>query len=220
MIIGGLIHSNNQRQPSSNFYEVLKSIIQAHSGRSHEASRNFQEDLLRSIILQPPEVDWQINHHLVQNINMFVEVVLCEEVSDNILRGMESDSLLPVELSICSPDLATWTLATARRAPALGVNKDFDHNTLISLGANLLRFKRVSIHQVGPSTNSLTRLNSCRICLFASKMSSELRYSDPMCARKLSYCSVLLHHSTEGLRILGGQLIRFPESCLKVLMKY
>jgi len=46
-------------------------------------------------------------------------------------------------------------METARRASALGINSPFDHNTLVSLGANLLRFKRVATHQVGPFADDL-----------------------------------------------------------------
>ncbi|KAL4074405.1 hypothetical protein V8B97DRAFT_1868478 [Scleroderma yunnanense] len=126
----GIFCSLCRRLPNPDFYEVLKSITQARNSLPNEASIDFQEDLLRSITSQPPEIDWQIIHYLAENINMFVEVILCEEVSDSTLR-----------------DLATWTVTTARRASGLGVTSNFDHNTLVSLGANLLRFKRVSIRQ-------------------------------------------------------------------------
>ncbi|KAI6150742.1 hypothetical protein BKA82DRAFT_122595 [Pisolithus tinctorius] len=128
LVPSGIFCSLCKRPPNPDFYEVLKTIIQTRDGRATEASINFQEDLLHSIISQPPEVDWKIIHNTVENINMFVEVVLCEGVSDQTLK-----------------DLAAWIVATARRAAGFSADKDFDLNTLLSLTANLLRFKRSSI---------------------------------------------------------------------------
>ncbi|KAG1715706.1 hypothetical protein ID866_1469 [Astraeus odoratus] len=122
----GIFCSLCRRPPNPDFYEILKGIINGRNGRE---SVEFQEDLLRSIILQPPEVDWKVTHNTVQNINMFVEVVLSERVNDTVLK-----------------DLATWTVATARRASGLSSSNDFDLNSLICLVANLMRFRRPSIH--------------------------------------------------------------------------
>ncbi|KAI6036559.1 hypothetical protein BKA83DRAFT_85522 [Pisolithus microcarpus] len=124
LVPSGVYCSLCKRPPNPDFYEVLKTIIQTHDGRATEASINFQEDLLHSIISQPPEVDWKISHNTVENINMFVEVV-CEGVSDKTLK-----------------DLAAWIVATARRAAGFSVDSDFDFNILLSLTANLMRFKR------------------------------------------------------------------------------
>ncbi|KAI6109011.1 hypothetical protein EV401DRAFT_1870641 [Pisolithus croceorrhizus] len=127
LVPSGVYCSLCKRPPNHDFYEVLKTIIQTRDGRATEASINFQEDLLHSIISQPPEVDWNISHNTVENINMFVEVI-CEGVSDKTLK-----------------DLAGWIAATARRAAGFSAHSDFDLNTLLSLTANLMRFKRPSI---------------------------------------------------------------------------
>ncbi|KAI6166988.1 hypothetical protein EDD17DRAFT_1752337 [Pisolithus thermaeus] len=127
LVPSGVYCSLCKRPPNHDFYEVLKTIIQTRDGRATEASINFQEDLLHSIISQPPEVDWKISHNTVENINMFVEVI-CEGVSDKTLK-----------------DLAGWIAATARRAAGFSAHSDFDLNTLLSLTANLMRFKRPSI---------------------------------------------------------------------------
>lgn len=127
LVSSGVYCSLCKRPPNPDFYEVLKTIIQARDGRATEASINFQEDLLHSIISQPPEVDWKISHNTVKNINMFVEIV-CDGVSDKTMK-----------------DLAAWIVATARRAAGFSVDSDFDFNTLLCLTANLMRFKRPSI---------------------------------------------------------------------------
>ncbi|KAI6005919.1 hypothetical protein EDD15DRAFT_2384583 [Pisolithus albus] len=101
LVSSGVYCSLCKRPPNPDFYEVLKTIIQARDGRATEASINFQEDLLHSIISQPPEVDWKISHNTVKNINMFVEIV-CDGVSDKTMK-----------------DLAAWIVATARRAAVL-----------------------------------------------------------------------------------------------------
>ncbi|KAF8844936.1 hypothetical protein BDN67DRAFT_942465 [Paxillus ammoniavirescens] len=118
------------RPPSPDFYVVLKSIMQANSRRSTEAAINFQEELLQSVILQPPEIDWKVTHNSAKHLNMFVETVLYEGVSDNVVK-----------------DLGGWMTAMARRASGLGANADFDFNTLLSLAANLLRFSKPYTHR-------------------------------------------------------------------------
>ncbi|KAI6099878.1 hypothetical protein EDD16DRAFT_1889071 [Pisolithus croceorrhizus] len=120
LVPSGVYCSLCKRPPNHDFYEVLKTIIQTRDGRATEASINFQEDLLHSIISQPPEVDWKISHNTVENINMFVEVIY----------------------------LAGWIAATARRAAGFSADSDFDLNTLLSLTANLIRLKRPSIQHV------------------------------------------------------------------------
>ncbi|KAI6022693.1 hypothetical protein EDC04DRAFT_3067434 [Pisolithus marmoratus] len=124
----GIFCSLCKRPPNPDFYEVLKTIIQTSNGRATEASINFQEELLYTVISQPPDVDWKISHNIVKNINMFVEAVVCEGVSDKTLR-----------------DLAAWIVATARRAAGFSADSDFDLNTLLCLTANLIRFSRPSI---------------------------------------------------------------------------
>ncbi|KAF9227889.1 hypothetical protein BS17DRAFT_410421 [Gyrodon lividus] len=126
----GIFCSLCRRPPNPDFYEVLKSIMQGNSRRSTEAAVNFQEELLQSVISQPPEIDWKITQNSAEHLNMFVETVLYEGVSENIVK-----------------DLGGWMTAMARRASGLGVNTDFDFNTLLSLAANLLRFSKPPIHR-------------------------------------------------------------------------
>ncbi|KIL00116.1 hypothetical protein PAXRUDRAFT_821994 [Paxillus rubicundulus Ve08.2h10] len=126
----GIFCSLCRRPPSPDFYAVLKSIMQGNSRRSTEAVINFQEELLQSVIFQPPEIDWKATHNSAKHLNMFVETVLYEGVSDNVVK-----------------DLGGWMTAMARRASGLGVNDDFDFNTLLSLAANLLRFSKPHIHR-------------------------------------------------------------------------
>ncbi|KAF9246494.1 hypothetical protein BU15DRAFT_40292 [Melanogaster broomeanus] len=130
----GIFCSLCRRPPNPDFYEVLKSIMQGNPRRPTDATVHFQEDLLQSVISQPPEIDWKITHNTAQHLNMFVETVLYEGVSESIIV-----------------DLGSWMTATARRASGLGVDTDFDFNTLLSLAANLLRFSKPSIHPSGSS---------------------------------------------------------------------
>jgi hypothetical protein len=61
--------------------------MQGNSRRSTEAAINFQEELLQSVIFQPPEIDWKVTHNSAKHLNMFVETVLYEGVSDNVVKG-------------------------------------------------------------------------------------------------------------------------------------
>ncbi|KIJ69367.1 hypothetical protein HYDPIDRAFT_36436 [Hydnomerulius pinastri MD-312] len=126
----GIFCSLCRRPPNPDFYEVLRAIMQGNSRRSTEVAINLQEDLLQSIISQPPEIDWMITHNTAENVNMFVETILYEGIGENIVK-----------------DLGGWMTAMARRASSLGVNTSFDLNTLLSLAANLVRFSKPSVHR-------------------------------------------------------------------------
>ncbi|OJA10550.1 hypothetical protein AZE42_03139 [Rhizopogon vesiculosus] len=79
----GLFCSLCKRPLGTDFISVIKSIVEDQSHRASESSPQdkLREVLLRSVVTQPPDTDWKINHNIALNVKEYTESIYFEGLS-------------------------------------------------------------------------------------------------------------------------------------------
>jgi len=72
---------------NADFISVIKSIIEDQSRRVSSLQDSLQEVLLRSVVIQPPDVDWKVNHNIALNVKEYTESVYFEDLSAGLIKG-------------------------------------------------------------------------------------------------------------------------------------
>ncbi|KAG1827253.1 uncharacterized protein BJ212DRAFT_1256361 [Suillus subaureus] len=139
----GVFCSLCKRPLSSDFFIVIQSIVEDEFRRAPSSQESLREVLLQSVVTQPPDADWKINHNIALNVKEYTELVYFEGLSKWLIK-----------------DLISWLTVTARRASALGNNAGFDPNLLLYISATLLQYNKVHAEQdlVSSNTNHVTHI--------------------------------------------------------------
>ncbi|KAH7914698.1 hypothetical protein BJ138DRAFT_1143394 [Hygrophoropsis aurantiaca] len=111
---------------SPEFFTVIKSITDANAKHALQSSETLREILLQSILSQPLDVDWNINHTIATNIKSYVETVYHEGYSDSLMKSMGR----------------AWMSNIARRSCGLNGSHGFDANVLFRISYFLLQHSK------------------------------------------------------------------------------
>ncbi|KAG1753463.1 hypothetical protein EDB19DRAFT_1903124 [Suillus lakei] len=137
----GVFCSLCRRPLGSDFFIVIKSIVDDQSRKSSPSQESLQEVLLQSVVTQPPDADWKINHNIALNVKEYTERVYFEGFSKWLIK-----------------DLVNWLTVTARRASALGSNSGFDPNLLLYISATLLQYNKAHAEELLECTETVLRV--------------------------------------------------------------
>ncbi|KAG2054622.1 hypothetical protein BDR06DRAFT_982221 [Suillus hirtellus] len=138
----GVFCSLCKRPLGSDFFMIIKSIAEAESRRAPSSQESLREVLLQSVVTQPPDADWKINHNIALNVKEYTELVHFEGLSKWLIK-----------------DLMNWLTLTARRASALGSNAGFDPNLLLYISTTLLQYNKAHTKDlVSSNTNHVTHI--------------------------------------------------------------
>ncbi|KAG1772712.1 hypothetical protein EDD22DRAFT_947279 [Suillus occidentalis] len=137
----GVFCSLCKRPLGSDFFNVIKSIVEDESRRAPSLQESLREVLLQSVVTQPPDVDWKINHNIASNVKEYTESVYFEGLSKWLIK-----------------DLINWLMVTARRASALGNNAGFDPNLLLYISATLLQYNKAHTEDLLECTEAVLRV--------------------------------------------------------------
>lgn len=66
---------------------IIKSIAEAESRRAPSSQESLREVLLQSVVTQPPDADWKINHNIALNVKEYTELVHFEGLSKWLIKG-------------------------------------------------------------------------------------------------------------------------------------
>ncbi|KAG2078289.1 hypothetical protein BDR04DRAFT_1131999 [Suillus decipiens] len=138
---GGVFCSLCKRPLGSDFFIVIKSIVEDESRRAPSSRETLREVLLQSVVTQPPDADWKINNNIALNVKEYTELVYFEGLSKWIIK-----------------DLISWLTVTARRASALGNNAGFDSNLLLYISATLLQYNKLHTEDLLECTETVLRV--------------------------------------------------------------
>ncbi|OAX44683.1 hypothetical protein K503DRAFT_196614 [Rhizopogon vinicolor AM-OR11-026] len=143
----GLFCSLCKRPLGTDFISVIKSIVEDQSHRASESSPQdkLREVLLRSVVTQPPDTDWKINHNIALNVKEYTESIYFEGLSTGLIK-----------------DLINWLIVTARRASALGNNAGFDPNLLLYISATILQHNKTHAQDLLECTEMVLRVTLSR----------------------------------------------------------
>ncbi|KAG1803828.1 uncharacterized protein HD556DRAFT_1226659 [Suillus plorans] len=182
----GVFCSLCKRPLGSDFFMIIKSIAEAESRRAPSSQESLREVLLQSVVTQPPDADWKINHNIALNVKEYTELVHFEGLSKWLIK-----------------DLMNWLMVTARRASALGSNAGFDPNLLLYISTTLLQYNKAYTKDLLECTETvlrvaLSRSNVEKQCLIrASHAVSSL--SDTPLSSKQDLVSSNTNHVTHIL---------------------
>ncbi|KAG0707722.1 hypothetical protein DFH29DRAFT_594927 [Suillus ampliporus] len=137
----GVFCSLCKRPLDSDFFTVIKSIAEDQSRRASSSQESLREVLLQSVVTQPPDADWKINHNIALNVKEYTESIYFEGLSKWLIK-----------------DLITWLTVTARRASALGSNAGFDPNLLLYISATLLQYNKAHAKDLLECTETVLRV--------------------------------------------------------------
>lgn len=137
----GVFCSLCKRPLGSDFFIVIKSIVEDESRRAPSLQESLREVLLQSVVTQPPDVDWKINHNIASNVKEYTESIYFEGLSKWLIK-----------------DLINWLTVTARRASALGNNAGFDPNLLLYISATLLQYNKAHTEDLLECTEAVLRV--------------------------------------------------------------
>ncbi|KAG2034905.1 hypothetical protein BDR03DRAFT_900655 [Suillus americanus] len=137
----GVFCSLCKRPLGSDFFIVIKSIVEDEFRRAPSSQESLREVLLQSVVTQPPDPDWKINHNIALNVKEYTELVYFEGLSKWLIK-----------------DLTNWLTVTARRASALGNNAGFDPNLLLYISATLLQYNKVHAEDLLECTETVLRV--------------------------------------------------------------
>ncbi|KAG1891051.1 hypothetical protein F4604DRAFT_1566337 [Suillus subluteus] len=137
----GVFCSLFKRPLGSDFFIVIKSIVEDEFRRAPSSQESLREVLLQSVVTQPPDADWKINHNIALNVKEYTELVYFEGLSKWLIK-----------------DLISWLTVTARRASALGNNAGFDPNLLLYISAALLQHNKVHVEDLLECTKTVLRV--------------------------------------------------------------
>ncbi|KAG1756739.1 uncharacterized protein EDB91DRAFT_1332497 [Suillus paluster] len=137
----GVFCSLCKRPLGSDFFTVIKSIVEDQSRRASSSRDSLQEVLLQSVVTQPPDADWKINHNIALNVKEYTESIYFEGLSKWLIK-----------------DLITWLTVTARRASALGNNAGFDPNLLLYISATILQYNIAHAEELLECTETVLRV--------------------------------------------------------------
>ncbi|KAG1878063.1 hypothetical protein DFJ58DRAFT_648717 [Suillus subalutaceus] len=137
----GVFCSLFKRPLGSDFFIVIKSIVEDEFRRAPSSQESLREALLQSVVTQPPDADWKINHNIALNVKEYTELVYFEGLSKWLIK-----------------DLISWLTVTARRASALGNNAGFDPNLLLYISAALLQHNKVHVEDLLECTKTVLRV--------------------------------------------------------------
>lgn len=96
-----------KRPLGSDFFIVIKSIVEDESRRAPSLQESLREVLLQSIVTQPPDVDWKINHNIASNVKEYTESVYFEGLSKWLIKGKR---YFPHFYHSCQLDLQTSSI--------------------------------------------------------------------------------------------------------------
>jgi hypothetical protein len=69
------------------FVSVIRSIIEDQSRKASSPQESLREVLLRSVVTQPPDADWKINHNIALNVKEYTESIYFEGLSIGLIKG-------------------------------------------------------------------------------------------------------------------------------------
>ncbi|KAG1782540.1 hypothetical protein EV702DRAFT_387062 [Suillus placidus] len=141
----GVFCSLCKRPLGSDFFIVIKSIVEDESRRAPSSQESLREVLLQSVVTQPPDAEWKINHNIALNVKEYTESVYFEGLSKWLIK-----------------DLINWLTVTARRASALGNNAGFDPNLLLYISATLLQHNKAHTEDLLECTETVLRVTLSR----------------------------------------------------------
>jgi hypothetical protein len=137
----GVFCSLCKRPLGSDFFTVIKSIVEDESRKAPSSQESLREVLLQSVVTQPPDADWKINHNIALNVKEYTESVYFEGLSKWLIK-----------------DLISWLTVTARRASGLGNNAGFDPNLLLHISATLLQYNKGYTEDLLECTETVLRV--------------------------------------------------------------
>lgn len=76
-----------KRPLSPDFISVIKSIVEDQSRRTSSPQDSLREVLLRSVVTQPPDADWNVNHNIALNVKKYTESIYFEGLSTGLIKG-------------------------------------------------------------------------------------------------------------------------------------
>jgi hypothetical protein len=76
-----------KRPLGSDFFTVIKSIVEDESRKAPSSQESLREVLLQSVVTQPPDADWKINHNIALNVKEYTESVYFEGLSKWLIKG-------------------------------------------------------------------------------------------------------------------------------------
>jgi hypothetical protein len=110
----------SKRPLGSEFFIVIKSIVEDESRRAASSQESLREVLLQSVVTQPPDVDWKINHNIALNVKEYTESVYFEGLSKWLIKGKRYFPISTTRANwICRPH----QLAYGDGTPSIGFGK-------------------------------------------------------------------------------------------------
>ncbi|KAH7926319.1 hypothetical protein BV22DRAFT_1063234 [Leucogyrophana mollusca] len=141
----GIFCSLCKRPLSPEFFTVVKFIGDVNARRVSQPSESLREILLQSILSQPLDADWKVNHTIVNNVHSYIEVVYHEGYSEALMKGVGG-----------------WLTIMARRISGLGGSNGFDANTLFHICSILLQHNKMQSRDLLSCTETVLRVSLSR----------------------------------------------------------